>query len=662
MLTCSNHASFTSNLNIEGGGTEQSVPSQHAVYEHSQGGGIATLSEEPLTRPCQSNQGLACDNTSLGSDEPNSYHQCPSTAQRKPSVLPLRSPEPLLSPFKYKQPFPEGRTAIVEQFREHNTTASNPRLDGDPTFKCSQSEWSPSAPRRRLTYGDAITHGEAMLSHKPTGSEESPISKYRSEIDNKCDTWVRSTARAAARKPYHSEPLRRKSRLWLDLVHEDHKIEEAVHLHVVTMTPSPSKPRMTSIARRCTPAKPNSLKLEPSPISGHAAESPICVDTPPPTPKQSYSDTFVSEDASSKPPMASISLSIDCNEDDVKSKQEQAFHRIRNRTTWSLTPPRPGALAPKDTVPWSLTPPMSGSRTPKCTGLARHIPSTMIRNRPPTPIPPPSPLHEAQLSESTTWILTELEKTMERTVYTAQLQLHSPVIQQIRLPSIQRRATWSAQTPIILQTSPHITGCDGPLNSHPVSACTGSPLQQEPAPHHHPYQPQDAALLSLHKIFPAAPTASLSILLATILALNYITTLQTTSTSPFPNAHYRDLSSTTGAPALARMSLPAQIPPKARAMLGLQPQDSKKSPSSSRPPLPAYWLRQEERRAWRGRVDALADKLRTEVERRVSECVQYGQRGEGFDGRSGSSKLEREVLVRALVQVVSVRDAEYKHL
>ena len=101
----------------------------------------------------------------------------------------------------------------------------------------------------------------------------------------------------------------------------------------------------------------------------------------------------------------------------------------------------------------------SSISTPWSTGTVRHISQTTTGIcRPGTPRPPLATT--PQLSELTTWILTELEVSIKRN---ADLQLDSPVLVQIRLPPGQRKLP---RTPPTIPLS-RFSGFGCPLSSHP---------------------------------------------------------------------------------------------------------------------------------------------------------------------------------------------------
>ena len=315
--------------------------------------------------------------------------------------------------------------------------------------------------------------------------------------------------------------------------------------------------------------------------------TPICPDralsipyphTPPPTPASSE---------------LVVGLGI---ESVVDRKYDEVYERIKAKRTWTQTPP---------------------SSNPSLTGTVRRASRATtppVRADTPRPTAPIQP----QLSEITSWIITELEASVA-SVPQVSLQLDSPVILLICLPAGQRRVP--RKKPPTLPLSPY-SNFNGPLSSHPTHSLFKSPLQTA-SPQTSPILPTNSPL---HIIFPNASSQLLSSLRATYVALHHISTIQLplppSSPSPFPFIE-------THSPLSPSMSY---IPAKARAMLGLQA-------PTTRPGLPASWTRPETR-GWRQRIEDLECKLRSEVVRLIRMC-------------EGSDLGKNEALVRAVGQVVS---------
>ena len=249
----------------------------------------------------------------------------------------------------------------------------------------------------------------------------------------------------------------------------------------------------------------------------------------------------------------------------VDNKYDEAYERIKAKSTWTQTPP---------------------SSNPSSTGTVRHIlrektpPVRADTLRSTASIQPP-------VSDLNVWILRELE-ALVASIPHVNLQLDSPVILLIRLPAEQRRVP--RKTPPTLPLSRYFPS---PLSSHPTHPSFEFPLQAASLPK----LPNNPTMRSLHIIFPDASLQILSSLQATYLALHYISTIRLPSPSPRSSpSHCIE----THSPLFPNMSY---IPAKARAMLGLQT-------PTTRPGLPLSWTRPESR-GWRERIEELECKLRS---------------------------------------------------
>ena len=87
------------------------------------------------------------------------------------------------------------------------------------------------APRRRLSYGEPPYTAEPRSLHEAFGSNVLPDAGLPSRI-GAFDLDEYEGPETSAIKPYHSEPTRGNSRLYLDLVNETSRIERAVSLPV----------------------------------------------------------------------------------------------------------------------------------------------------------------------------------------------------------------------------------------------------------------------------------------------------------------------------------------------------------------------------------------------------------------------------------------------
>ena len=341
--------------------------------------------------------------------------------------------------------------------------------------------------------------------------------------------------------------------------------------HAVTIRTSPSKPQVVS-----TPCHRPAINLCETmmPVCPDRGHSIPCPDTPPPTPASSQS---------------MVGLGIESAAADWK--YDEAYKRIKARPTWTQTPP---------------------SSNPSSKGTGRRVaPENTPLLRAGTPKPPAST--QAQLSELTSWIITELEASVASDPQ-VNLQLDSPVILQLCLPAGQRRVPKKTISTLPLS---RYSKFNGPLSSHPTHSSGNFSL--------HVNSPQLSSIpfttlimRSLHDIFPHAASQVLSSLQAIHLALHYVAAIRQASPSSCfsPSSH----------------SMP-YIPSKARAMLGLQT-------PMTRPGLPASWT-QPETQGWRARLEDLECKLSSEAVRVVRIC-------------QGSHLGKDESLVRAVGQVVTL--------
>ena len=531
--------------------------------------------------------------------------------------------KPLLSPIKFSHDV-EARAADqmgelphLDQFRddEHH-------LPYDDASSFRSSDWDLAAPSRRLSYGEPLDMIEARSVRRSTGSLKFQSKASWPAEDKNCDTWIDETLKAQANRPYHSEPSRRKNRLWLDLVEDDEEIAEAVsardHIrlqmlrciqHATAVTTSPSKPRMISIRpRRVGVESPHGEPASPLMSGFQPNVSTFLPETPPQSP-------LPSTETPRRLPAASNGIAIDTIDTNNLARQHQAFSRIRSRTTWSTVTPTSAVVTPQtsETVRRDARPSPTVSASPAA-------------SRPGTP-PPMSINTGLKLSELTTWIITELETALAGDA-SQPLQLNTPVIQQLRLPPKQRKVP--RQSPLSPARS-SFSVAQGPLSSHTSPSDFAVPPRESNEWGMLAVKPTiaklDATLSILNRIFPLAPRLTLTHLLATILAQQFVSTLRiplfqqsaTTNTLPFAARHV-------GKPPLSAATathidgLPEYIPSKARAMLGLPPPSSPGKPRDGRPPLPSFW-REVEKMEWRDRVGELEAGLQIRVGRLVRKLV-----------------------------------------
>ncbi len=284
---------------------------------------------------------------------------------------------------------------------------------------------------------------------------------------------------------------------------------------------------------------------------------------------------------------SAIGLEIDATEGQKQEKQQQAFQRIKARKTWATT--------------------IASSAT--TARYAAPIP------KPSNPIPPPTLL--SPLSESTTQILIDLDIILTSN---ASLHLSSPVIQKIRLPYAH---TKQPRTPPTIPLSRFSTFKPPPRSLSPQIPTT-TPNSTSSAAHittQMSFYPKPHPILHiLHAIFPNAATSLLSTLHATNIALHYVHNI------PLPPQHNYPWEYGTGI---------SYIPPKARALLGLQM-------PGPRPPLPSCWVKPHvEGMGWRERIEKVKGGLRRELGRVLRECVECDL-----------GVVVEEVMVRAVGDIV----------
>lgn len=448
-------------------------------------------------------------------------------------------PKTLRSPFEYMQVLVTSQVDPpandeVQQFNSSRPVRSdNPSgyIYYAPTNLSDKTNYAHRrVPRRQLSYGDPPSKPGPRSLHKTPGSWGLRHEAERHAEEYDLDSWSDSTSNASAARTYHSEPIRSKPRLWLDLSEQKDKIQEA---HAITIRTSPSKPQVI-----CTPRRRAA-------INSFKPTTPVCLDrglsfpyshTPPPTPASLESV---------------VGLGL---ESVVDWKYDEAYERIKAKATWTQTPPssNPSSTGTVQRVPPETSPPVRAD-TP----------------RPTTPVQPP-------LSELTSWIIAELEASFA-SIPQVKLQLDSPVILQICLPAGHPRVP--RKSPPTLPLSRY-SNFNGPLSSHPIHSPFKFPLEAA-SPQ---ILPIPSTCISLPIIFPQAPSRLLSSLQATYLALHYISMIPlpppSSDSAPFPFIKTRS-------PLSPNMSY---IPAKARAMLGLQTPTTRPSlPASWRRPETRGW-------------------------------------------------------------------------
>lgn len=87
-----------------------------------------------------------------------------------------------------------------------------------------------TGPRRKLSYGEALSHPQPRSLHKSTGSAELRSEAGWCTANGSDRSWFNDESSIPAIKPWYSEPPRAKPRLWLDLAEDGERIEEAVSI------------------------------------------------------------------------------------------------------------------------------------------------------------------------------------------------------------------------------------------------------------------------------------------------------------------------------------------------------------------------------------------------------------------------------------------------
>ena len=230
-------------------------------------------------------------------------------------------------------------------------------------------------------------------------------------------------------------------------------------------------------------------------------------------------------------------------------------------------------------INYPITPPNSRVPTPfdRITSLAcRRKHSRAVQ---PTMTP---------LDPSTAWVLQELETLLADFPMTA-LRLNSPVVRMIRLPSshfhiAEKPARYRSCTAPHSWYSPYKQLMNQYVGEHNPPQGARAPPPSRASQNIH----ADPTALALQTVFPNARPHHLDSLYATYLALHYIVTFPP---SEFTAASRSDSTAspyTTPTKHSRSSSIVSNVPPKARAMLGLE---SPIQPSPSVPSPARSWFR-----------------------------------------------------------------------
>ncbi|KAL8705942.1 MAG: hypothetical protein Q9201_000997 [Fulgogasparrea decipioides] len=313
--------------------------------------------------------------------------------------------------------------------------------------------------------------------------------------------------------------------------------------HLTTVT-SPSRPRLITISPR-TPSSKTSLSQPATPAHGfpRALVSAFSPDTPPETP-----------DVPNR-----SKINEDPTYEDVKAC---GLGSLGTNVRCPITPPNSRVPTPFDKIASSAC-------------LRKHSRWAQASM--------------TQLDPITAWILCELEVLLADFPTTV-LRLNSPVVQRIRSVTSGRGQSARQRS----STAPHSRYSPyRPLSSHPTSPRSPRHNTDDTIQSASSQDPQaDPTAFALRTIFPNARPHHLDSLQANYLALHYIVNLPS---SEFVTASASDTASSPFAVA-ARISrsssVVSNVPPKARAMLGLDSSPLQRSPTPPVPPSPAKsWFR-----------------------------------------------------------------------
>ena len=466
--------------------------------------------------------------------------------------------------------------------------------------------------------------------HKTTGSRELRQSAGSVPLNRDCAPWVNQIIRATrCAGSYHPQqasgsygPSRNsRPRLWIDAHKDDERMEEAVsHAHgfcthaiahgfriqqLTTVTHSPIKPKIVTIPRRGSSGSP--LKATPLSLDGLPRSTERRPATPPETPQ------------------SAVALSIGSR----TSHTEASNHKVScgKAPILSLTPPNSRLATPRTRSTVRCTSNFN-SQASRAEAVSRAL-------------HPFSPDKGAAL-----WVMGELEAAIHNHP-TARLYLDSPIVEHIRSLCSMRssQAIIQERTCTGRFAAPHSRySIFRPLSSHPIAAQDAqykSPTCCEDRHTKLLASPCNTTLFALRVVFPHAPGALLDSLLATYLALNYLTSLP----CPVPSASC--VSASPSSPASSGHAF-SSIPRKALATLGIH------APTAS-PAAGTSWLRSESPDI-RGREMKTDDSIQQQKEKERMENLQVSLRisVRGLLGEIEGRRLGKrdESLVRAVGEVV----------
>lgn len=148
-------------------------------------------------------------------------------------------PQTLRSPFEYTQVLVTSQVDPpikddMQQFsskmlgRSDNTAGYIYYAPTNPSEEANRKDAPRRVPRRQLSYGNPPSKPGPRSLHKTPGLRGLRHEAERHAEEYDLGSWSDSTSGASAARPFHSEPMRRKPRLWLDLSEQKDNIQEAV--------------------------------------------------------------------------------------------------------------------------------------------------------------------------------------------------------------------------------------------------------------------------------------------------------------------------------------------------------------------------------------------------------------------------------------------------
>ncbi|KAL8906393.1 MAG: hypothetical protein Q9207_002054 [Kuettlingeria erythrocarpa] len=363
----------------------------------------------------------------------------------------------------------------------------------------------------------------------------------------------------------------------------------------LTTVTSPSKPRLITISPRTPSSKIDSFRPATRFECWPALVSAFSPDTPPETPD--------------------VANPIDVCEDPTRPTVEKHVHRgLDSEIYYPITPPTSRVPTPFGRLTSS-----------SCSGNLRWDYPTMTHFDP-----------------ATAWILQELEVRLRDFPMTA-LRLNSSVIERIRSKTLgppahdkntarHRSSTaphsrYSAYKPVV-----NTSATASSLRQHDASQVTRSSRDIDPNP----------TAFALQNVFPSARPHHLESLHATYLAFHYVVSLPSSEFVAVSASESAATSYATSAKRSRSSSIISSVPPKVRAMLGLE----SSAQASTLLPSPA--------KSWfRASTPDLDRELRMRLEN-VEMLLESSVRKILVDVQGRSLRKQDDALVRAVGEIVKI--------